>query len=1081
MTVEEWLGKENQIGLDIWHKKYQWNNESFDEWLQRVSGEDDEVQRLIKEKKFLFAGRILANRGLNKQGKKITLSNCYVITPPEDNIESIFDCAKKLARTYSYGGGCGVDISKLAPRGAAINNAAKETSGAVSFMDLYSMVTGLIGQEGRRGALMISLDCNHPDLEEFISIKADLNRVTKANISIRITDDFMRAVENNSQFTLQYIREATGEVIEKVVNAREVFLKIAEMNWRTAEPGVLFWDKIKNWNLLSGYNDFEFAGVNPCFTGDMTLLTSTGYKRFDELCGSSFKIVAANGMTSAGKVWKSGHKDIVKIIYADGSFITCTPDHIFLTTDGDECVAKNLKHKRIMPFLPTTYDLNPTYIKLGFIQGDGQLRDINDKLKNCVIVNIGKKDGEILESFMSDEISIHDRSITLYGYNELIKSLGFSLTTLQNRVFPSTYRTWDLREKRSFLHGCYSANGSVIKDGRIAYKTICFNFASQLVETLSNDFGIASYITTNKPTKVKFANGEYLCKESYDVNICRYGEILKFAREIGFFHNYKTNNMNAMLVKRAPFVYAVQPAGSADVYDFTEPETHWGVVNGVIAHNCAEEPLPAGGSCLLGSLNLSEFVTNPFTKEAKFDYESFNEAVHVAVRALNNVLDEGQSLHPLEEQQNSVRDWRQIGLGIMGLADMLIKLGYKYGGIDSLRVSKEISFALINLAALESANLSKQFGHFPKFDLKKTQKSDFYQNVLDKAAKYTIELFGLRNSQLLTTAPTGTLSTMLGVSGGIEPIFANSYTRKTETLNSKDTFYKIYTPIVEQYITQVLHSDPRAFDERELPDYFVTSERIPYVDRIGMQGIWQYNIDASISSTVNLPESSTIEDVAKLYTLAWTMGLKGITVYRANCERSGILTTETPKKESKKNFDIVSASSLPRGMIEDVPKGLTYRKYKIKSACGSLYLFVGLDENEGKIYDFFTNTDGVGGCTVSTQANSRLMSACVRGGIPVEYVIEQLSKSGTCPSFQYARGKGQALSKGRSCPSAISHILQEILDEFKSDAEEAVAIEKECKPVSSVDGGICPECGQLEVVHEAGCLTCKNCGWSKCS
>jgi ribonucleoside-diphosphate reductase alpha chain len=266
MTEKEWLGSDNKIGLDIWHKKYQHENESFDEWLDRVSGGEREVQQLIKEKKFLFAGRILANRGLDKLGKKITLSNCYVITPPEDNIESIFDCAKKLARTYSYGGGCGVDISKLAPRGATINNAAKETSGAVSFMDLYSMVTGLIGQEGRRGALMISLDCNHPDLEEFIGIKADLNRVTKANISIRITDDFMKAVENNTPFTLQYTREATGEVLEKVVNAKELFAKIAEMNWRTAEPGVLFWDKIQNWNLLNGYDDFEFAGVNPCAT-----------------------------------------------------------------------------------------------------------------------------------------------------------------------------------------------------------------------------------------------------------------------------------------------------------------------------------------------------------------------------------------------------------------------------------------------------------------------------------------------------------------------------------------------------------------------------------------------------------------------------------------------------------------------------------------------------------------------------------------------------------------------------------------------------------------------------------------------
>ena len=164
MTVQEWLGKDNQLGQDIWERKYRYENESFDKWIERVSGGNTTIAQLIKDKKFLFGGRILANRGLENKGRKISLSNCYVIEPPEDNIESIFDCAKKLARTYSYGGGCGVDISKLSPRGAKVNNAAKETTGSVSFMDLYSMVTGLIGQSGRRGALMLSLSCEHPDL-----------------------------------------------------------------------------------------------------------------------------------------------------------------------------------------------------------------------------------------------------------------------------------------------------------------------------------------------------------------------------------------------------------------------------------------------------------------------------------------------------------------------------------------------------------------------------------------------------------------------------------------------------------------------------------------------------------------------------------------------------------------------------------------------------------------------------------------------------------------------------------------------------------------------------------------------------
>lgn len=154
-TVEKWLGEDNTLGIDIWKKKYQYENESFEDWLDRVSGGDKEVKQQVKDKKFLFGGRILSNRGLSSKGIKSTLSNCYVIEPPKDNIESIFECAGKLARTFSYGGGCGIDISKLAPRGATVRNTAKQTSGSVSFMDLYSLVTQLIGQNGRRKQLSI--------------------------------------------------------------------------------------------------------------------------------------------------------------------------------------------------------------------------------------------------------------------------------------------------------------------------------------------------------------------------------------------------------------------------------------------------------------------------------------------------------------------------------------------------------------------------------------------------------------------------------------------------------------------------------------------------------------------------------------------------------------------------------------------------------------------------------------------------------------------------------------------------------------------------------------------------------------
>ena len=262
-TIENWLGKDNQLGIDIWHKKYQNNNETFYEWLMRITNNNNELAQIIYNKKFLFGGRILAGRNID-ENIRASYSNCYVLDPPKDSIESIYDTCKNLARTYSYGGGCGIDISNLAPEGAKVNNQAKTTSGAVSFMETFSQVTQQICQKGRRGALMISLNCTHPDLEKFITIKNDLNKINYANISVRISDEFMKAVEEDKDWELYFERPETQEKISKLVKATDIFNLLCESNWNYAEPGMLFWDTITSYNLQSENQEFSYAGVNPC-------------------------------------------------------------------------------------------------------------------------------------------------------------------------------------------------------------------------------------------------------------------------------------------------------------------------------------------------------------------------------------------------------------------------------------------------------------------------------------------------------------------------------------------------------------------------------------------------------------------------------------------------------------------------------------------------------------------------------------------------------------------------------------------------------------------------------------------------
>jgi ribonucleoside-diphosphate reductase alpha chain len=582
--MEQWSMTELQSS--IWTHKYNYKKlETSEQWLDRVAGGNRKIRDRIEKKQFSFGGRILSNRGLNKRGLKVTYSNCYVLSPPSDTIytegasdDSIWGTAGKMARTYSVGGGVGISLRKIRPRNTAVHNNARTTTGAVSFMPLYSLTTETIGQEGRRGALMLSIPSSHPDLEEFIDVKTQQGAITGANISIEVDDRFMLAVKRNELYRLHFTVEDTGETVEKYVSAKDLYKKLVVNNLDWAEPGMLYWDNIEKYHLMSHHPQFKYVGTNPC----------------------------------------------------------------------------------------------------------------------------------------------------------------------------------------------------------------------------------------------------------------------------------------------------------------------------------AEEPLPAGGSCLLGSVNLSEFVRNPFTPDATFDYAAYVLAIHDAVIALNEVLDEGLDLHPLEEQRRSVRELRQIGLGVMGIADMLIMLGIEYGDDRSLELCDELGDILANTSMQRSAILAKDLGTFDWYDWDYINQSTYFKEIANDETKKLVASYGLRNSQILCIAPTGSLSTMFGISGGIEPFFSLGYFRTTKSLHGKDVKYWVDEPIVEKYRAAT-------GNEGDLPSYFVTAMTLNWRKRIDMQSIWQKYIDASISSTVNLPNDATVEDTMDLYMYAWEKGLKGCTIYRAGCKRGGILELAEETKEETQSEEPTKA------------------------------------------------------------------------------------------------------------------------------------------------------------------------------
>ena len=748
MLVEQWLGKDNTLGIDIWNRKYRKGEETFDQWLDRVSNNNSDVRQAIIDKKFIPGGRILSNRGI--KNTRVTYSNCYVVTPPEDSLESIYESRTKLARTYSYGGGCGIDISNLAPAGAKVHNQAEKTSGAVSFMEGYSMTTEEIGQNGRRGALMISLDCHHPDLMDFIDIKTKEGKVTKANISVRVTDDFMRAVENDEDWVMSFTRKETGDTITKVEKARVIFDKLCENNWNWAEPGILFWDNICNYNLLSNNKDFKYAGTNPC----------------------------------------------------------------------------------------------------------------------------------------------------------------------------------------------------------------------------------------------------------------------------------------------------------------------------------AEEPLPAGGSCLLSSINLSAFVN----EDGKFDFLDFYRVVDLGVTYLNEVLEEGLMLHPLQEQRDSVAKWRQIGLGVMGVADMLIKMHLRYDSDEAIEHCRDVSMGMANHAMYVSARIASHEGMYPGCTAN-IESTPFFKANADTLTRNVVERYGMANSQLLTIAPTGTISTMLGVSGGIEPIFAKSYRRKTESLHGGTQYYDVLTPIYKDYAEKhgLTVND-------KFPEWFVDSSEINYNKRIEMQSAWQKGIDASISSTVNLPNSATIEDVKNIYLNAWRCGLKGITVYRAGCKREGVLVSE----DTTENKTLLKDEDLPRGFIVDCTEELVGKKRKLITGCGSLHVLAYFNPINGSLQEVYFNKGSTGGCANFMTGLSRMVSLLCRAGVDIISIKDQLDSTGVCPSYATRTATKHDTSRGSCCPMAIGNALLDMWNEMQSEVTDVTDYMSDEHPSNDNSSVLpkpvyskCPECGE-PLAREGGCVQCKSCGWSKC-
>ena len=480
----------------------------------------------------------------------------------------------------------------------------------------------------------------------------------------------------------------------------------------------------------------------------------------------------------------------------------------------------------------------------------------------------------------------------------------------------------------------------------------------------------------------------------------------------------------------------------------------------VSTNPCAEQPLPDGGCCNLGALNLERFVD----QDGNFDFDGFKETTAVGARFLDNVIDYNLDRHALEEQKQNAKNDRRVGLGILGLGDMLVKMGIKYDSDEALETIGKIMEIHRDTAYETSAELAKEKGQFPNFDWDGYSQSLFVQD-LPKKLQNKIKKNGIRNCTLTTVAPTGSGAIVARVTSGVEPIFATSYQRKVkknDSLGKEFDTFTVYHPVVKEMFGT----------DENLPEYVVTAHNVDPYFRVKMQGVVQKYIDSSISSTVNLAEETTVDTVADIYMTAYKADLKGITVYREG-SREGILITDDKSSENEGQNSETAEMKTARNR-PSITEGKTRR---MRTGDGTLYVTVNEDENG--LCEVFTAIGKAGGTVAAqTEAISRLISLALRSGIDPNSIINQLKGiSGPNPTWE----DGQLIL---STPDAIGRALETFVNgdspsqEKKSQFE--IAEENPTRGKAGEYGQHCSECDGSGIVNEGGCLVCKDCGWSKC-
>jgi ribonucleoside-diphosphate reductase alpha chain len=1088
-------------------------------WAERFYG-------AMADFRFLPAGRILAGAG---SGRHVTLFNCFVMGTIPDDMSGIFEHLREAALTMQQGGGIGYDFSTLRPKGAAVKGVGADASGPLSFMDVWDAMCRTIMSAGhRRGAMMATIRCDHPDIEAFIDAKREPGRLRMFNLSVLVTDAFMTAIKEDASWELKF-----NGTTYRVLQARELWDRIMRATYAYAEPGVIFIDRINRRNNLHYCETIN--ATNPCVTADGWVQTGDGPRQVADLVGRPFTALVNGRPYQAGGqgFFSTGKKPVLRIVTKDGFTLRATEDHPVRS-------AASKTRARIETIWVKAGDLRPGDLVVlhdhgtalewegaygeaegylvGLLIGDGTLKIDKAVLSSWPgeMVANGSPErsgvaGVMQQALEAAQMLPHrpdfagwievpgrgERRLAIAALEPVASALG--LTPGKKSITPAIEAA-SSAFYRSFLRGLFDADGSVqgTHEKGISIRLLHSDLGLlEAVQRMLLRLGIVARIHADRRADGrrylpdgKGGRKDYERAADHELTVAG-ANLARFAARVGFADGDKRKILEAAVagdrgeLARERFlaeIVAIVPDGEEEVYDAQIPGVNAFDANGFYVHNCGEQPLPPYGACLLGSVNLARLVRDPFTETATLDEAALDELVRVSVRMMDNTID--VSRFPLPQQEHEARAKRRIGLGVTGLADALIMCRARYGSAEAVRLTERWMALIRRVSYLASTEIAAEKGAFPLFDRDAFLAGETALE-LDEDVRAAIATHGIRNALLTSIAPTGTISLLAdNVSSGLEPVFSLKYTRNVLMADGTRRQEE-----VSDYAYRLFH---QLYGEaRPLPDYFVDAQVLTPSEHVTMQAAVQRYIDSSISKTINCPADLSFDSFKDIYTQAYELGCKGCTTYRPNEITGAVLEIIKEPESNQPELALPAPQPKPKDIYEaggvvymtqplSRPESLPGQTYKVRWPDSDHAIYITLNDvvqdGRRRPFEVFINSKNMDHYAW-TVALTRMISAVFRRGGDVSFVVEEL-KAVFDP-------RGGQWMNGRYVPSLLAAI-GEIIERHMIDIgmlPRQGAQPMEAKQVVNLGDQrmrYCPKCAQPSLIRQEGCDSCTSCGYSKC-